>query len=120
MLLSAAELGVDEGVALEVVEAEAVLFFLALGHPFALFGDAELVEQLLPEAAFFRPVAFQRLAAAGFGSVEHGTPEVRGQQDGFAVAVYPFLPPAFFGIVGDVQGVAAVVAVAQSLVEVYG
>ena len=47
VLLSAAELGVDEGITLEVVEAEAVLFFLALGHPFALFGDAELVEQLL-------------------------------------------------------------------------
>lgn len=80
MLLSAAELGVDEGIALEVVETEAVLFFLALGHPFALFGDAELVEQLLPEAAFFRPVAFQRLARPVLEALNTGRRKCEGSR----------------------------------------
>jgi len=54
------------------------------------------------------------------GRVEGGAAEVLGRCGGFPVHVAALLLEAFFGIVGHVELVAAVVAVAQAFVQVYG
>ncbi len=117
---SAAVLGVDERPVLEVVEADAVLLLAALREAHRLFGDAQGAQQLLRQAAHGGPVAFQVLGELHPGRVEGGAAEVLGRCGGFPVHVAALLLEAFFGVVGHVELVAAVVAVAQAFVQVYG
>ena len=116
----AAVLGVDERPVLEVVEADAVLLLAALRQAHRLFGDAQGAQQFLRQAAHGAPVAFQVLGELHPGRVEGGTAEVLGRCGGLPVHVAALLLEAFFGVVGHVELVAAVVAVAQAFVQVYG
>lgn len=120
MLQGAAVLGVDECPVLEVVEADAVLLLVAFRQAHRLFGDAQGTQQFLRQAAHGGPVAFQVLGELHPGRVEGGTAEVLGRCGGFPAHVAALLLEAFFGIVGHVELVAAVVAVAQAFVQVYG
>ena len=120
VLQGAAVLGVDERPVLEVVEADAVLLLAALREAHRLFGDAQGAQQLLRQAADGGPVAFQVLGELHPGRVEGGTAEVLGRCGGLPVHVAALLLEAFFGVVGHVELVAAVVAVAQAFVQVYG
>ena len=120
VLQGAAVFGVDERPVLEVVEADAVLLLAALREAHRLFGDAQGAQQLLRQAADGGPVAFQVLGELHPGRVEGGTAEVLGRCGGLPVHVAALLLEAFFGVVGHVELVAAVVAVAQAFVQVYG
>ena len=120
VLRGAAVLGVDERPVLEVVEADAVLLLAALREAHRLFGDAQGAQQLLRQAAHGGPVAFQVLGELHPGRVEGGTAEVLGRCGGLPVHVAALLLEAFFGVVGHVELVATVVAVAQAFVQVYG
>ena len=120
VLQGAAVLGVDECPVLEVVEADAILLLVAFRQAHRLFGDAQGTQQFLRQAARGGPVAFQALGELHPGRVEGGAAEVLGRCGGFPAHVAALLLEAFFGIVGHVELVAAVVAVAQAFVQVYG
>lgn len=120
MLPGAAVLGVDECPVLEVVEADAVLFLAGFGQAHRFFGDAQGAQQFLRQAAYGGPVAFQILGKLHPGRVEGGAAEVLGRCGGFSAHVAALLLQALFGVVGHVELVAAVVAVAQAFVQIYG
>ena len=120
VLPAAAILGVDERAAFKVVEAEAVLLFAAFGQPHPFFGDAQVGQQALCQAAFLRPVLLQLLAEGCTLGGEDGAAEVGGELAGTIVILFSLLPFPLFGIIGHVELVAAVVAVAYALVQVDG
>ena len=120
VLPGAAVLGVDECPVLEVVEADAVLFLAGFGQAHRFFGDAQGAQQFLRQAAYGGPVAFQILGKLHPGRVEGGAAEVLGRCGGFSAHVAALLLQALFGVVGHVELVAAVVAVAQAFVQIYG
>ena len=120
VLPAAAILGVDERAAFEVVEAEAVLLFAAFGKSHPFFGDAQVGQQALRQAAFLRPVLLQLLAEGRTLGVEDGAAEVGGELAGTIVILFSLLAFSFFGIIGHVEFVAAVVAVAHAPVQVDG
>ena len=76
--------------------------------------------QFLRQAAYGGPVAFQILGKLHPGRVEGGAAEVLGRCGGFSAHVAALLLQALFGVVGHVELVAAVVAVAQAFVQIYG
>ena len=120
VLPGASVLGVDEYPSLEVVEAEAVLLFIAFGQFHSLFGDVQVGQQVLRQAAFLCPVPFQFLAEIRTGRVEDGAAEVGGELVGAVVFFFSQLAFPLFGIIGHVEFIAAMVAVAHTLFQIDG
>lgn len=120
VLLAAAELGVYQHAVLEVVEADAVLFFAGLGHEFFLFGDLQVSDGGFGEAADEYEIVPGLLAQGQMGGVEDRAMEV-GRQLMHPLAVFVFLTALTqFGFVGSVAFPATVVAEEFSVVKVDG
>lgn len=119
MFGEASEFGVDELVAIEIVEADAAFFGGRLRHELFLLGDAQGGDDGLGDAALFYEVAFGGGGEGGSEGGEHGALEVLRYGGGTTLAggeAFAFC--TFFGIVGHVEVGAAVVAVAVASADV--
>ena len=124
MLGAATILDIDQCTLFEVVETKAVLLLSGLRHRFRLFREPQRGDDGLGDATLFHQPALHPFGEQQRGGIERRAAEMcrhgRGGRGGFPLAGLPFFAFAQLGFVGHMGAPSAMMAVAQSGVEVHG